>query len=409
MSSSKNTYGLFNPSGCLTQDTLLRYTKAEVTNDELESIQMHLNNCEFCRDAVEGLASVQHVDQLTENIDTLKNDLKKKFDDRSPKQPAKTIQIRGRIAWIGAAASLIILIGFLYFLTDQVVIKQPQTAEEISIGNETVPPMPKAKNQVNHQADDQSVETEEVSGMGSAKNVSEIPGKEKTNTLETANEDISLPKRNGKLTPMKIQKPQISSADTQILKQLAEESEAQMETATSEAAIASTQPVEYYLGEVIVYNQEFEGIYLDEAVVQDKAIRSAPKSAANSVMIKTESASSEKKSPNTQRNENEHFFTVVDQMPQFPGGQEMLQRYLSENIQYPAKAARLDIQGTVVISFIVEKDGLITNAKIIRGIGGGCDEEALRVILSMPAWQPALKEGKPMQAIFSLPIKFRLR
>lgn len=189
---------------------------------------------------------------------------------------------------------MIILIGFLYFLTDQVVIKQPQTAEEISIGNETVPPMPKAKNQVNHQADDQSVETEEVSGMGSAKNVSEIPGKEKTNTLETANEDISLPKRNGKLTPMKIQKPQISSADTQILKQLAEESEAQMETATSEAAIASTQPVEYYLGEVIVYNQEFEGIYLDEAVVQDKAIRSAPKSAANSVMIKTESASSEK-------------------------------------------------------------------------------------------------------------------
>lgn len=101
MSSSKNTYGLFNPSGCLTQDALLRYTKAEVTNDELESIQMHLNDCEFCRDAMEGLASVQHVDQLTENIDTLKNDLKKNLmivhQSNPPKQFRSEVGLHGLV------------------------------------------------------------------------------------------------------------------------------------------------------------------------------------------------------------------------------------------------------------------------------------------------------------------------
>ena len=84
----------------------------------------------------------------------------------------------------------------------------------------------------------------------------------------------------------------------------------------------------------------------------------------------------------------EEIFTIVEQMPEFPGGTEKLFKYLGKNIEYPPMAKDAGIKGKVYVTFVVDKDGSITDVKVLRGIGGGCDEEAVRVVKSMPKWKP---------------------
>lgn len=104
----------------------------------------------------------------------------------------------------------------------------------------------------------------------------------------------------------------------------------------------------------------------------------------------------------------EEIFTRVEQMPQFGSGERELLEYLQKNIKYPAIARENGIQGTVVVQFVVDKDGSITQPEVARGIGGGCDEEALRVIREMPKWQPGKQQGRPVKVKFTLPVRFRL-
>ena len=99
----------------------------------------------------------------------------------------------------------------------------------------------------------------------------------------------------------------------------------------------------------------------------------------------------------------------VEDEPQFPGGMEALMKYLSENIKYPEQAKKENIQGRVYVTFVVEKDGSITDAKVLRSIGGGCDEEALRVVNAMPKWEPGKLQGTPVRVQFNLPIVFKLQ
>ncbi len=104
----------------------------------------------------------------------------------------------------------------------------------------------------------------------------------------------------------------------------------------------------------------------------------------------------------------QHIFMVVEQMPAFPGGQGALMKYLAEHIKYPELAKESGIQGRVFINFVVEPDGSIDQVKVLRGIGGGCDEEAVRVVKSMPRWIPGKQRGKPVRVSFNLPVKFAL-
>ena len=99
---------------------------------------------------------------------------------------------------------------------------------------------------------------------------------------------------------------------------------------------------------------------------------------------------------------------IVEEMPSFPGGQEALMKYLAEHMKYPEKAAENGIYGTVYVTFVVEKDGSISNPKIIRGIGYGCDEEAWRVVKGMPNWTPGKQRGKEVRVQYNLPIRFKL-
>jgi TonB family protein len=101
-------------------------------------------------------------------------------------------------------------------------------------------------------------------------------------------------------------------------------------------------------------------------------------------------------------------FTVVEDMPEYVGGNDAMNRFIAGNIKYPQQAKEKGVQGTVYISFVIDETGAVGNAKVLRGIGSGCDEEALRVVKMMPKWKPGKQSGKNVKVQFNLPVKFAL-
>src|SRR5206468_3148342 len=99
----------------------------------------------------------------------------------------------------------------------------------------------------------------------------------------------------------------------------------------------------------------------------------------------------------------------VEEMPKFPGGEEKLFEYLQKNIKYPAIARENGITGVVYVNFVVDKDGKVKNSKVLRGIGGGCDEEALRFINAMPQWSPGRLIGRIVPVYYNVPVRFILK
>ena len=104
----------------------------------------------------------------------------------------------------------------------------------------------------------------------------------------------------------------------------------------------------------------------------------------------------------------EEIFTVVEQQPEFPGGMSALGQFLGKNIRYPAAAQRANVSGRVFVSFVVNTDGSIQDVQTLKGLGFGTDEEAVRVVKSMPKWRSGKQSGRPVRVKFNLPINFTL-
>ena len=105
------------------------------------------------------------------------------------------------------------------------------------------------------------------------------------------------------------------------------------------------------------------------------------------------------------------IFTIVEEMPSFPGGENEMIKFIQKNLIYPMLEKEAGIQGTVYVSFVIDKEGKVNDVKIMRGISGGpgCDKEAIRVVKSMPSWKAGKQSGRPVQVQFNLPIKFSLK
>ena len=106
--------------------------------------------------------------------------------------------------------------------------------------------------------------------------------------------------------------------------------------------------------------------------------------------------------------DDDEFFMVVENMPEFPGGDLGLMKYIQKNVKYPAIAKEYNITGKVYVSFIVDKSGSVTNAKIVREVDKNLDAEALRVVKSLPKYKPGKQRGKAVRVMFTIPINFTL-
>ena len=105
----------------------------------------------------------------------------------------------------------------------------------------------------------------------------------------------------------------------------------------------------------------------------------------------------------------EEIFVFVEEQPSYPGGEAEMYKYFSDNIKYPDLARNGNIEGKVYVRFVVEKDGSITNVRVMRDIGGGCGNEAMRVVKAMPKWKPGKQRGKAVRTEFNLPVSFTLK
>jgi protein TonB len=113
-------------------------------------------------------------------------------------------------------------------------------------------------------------------------------------------------------------------------------------------------------------------------------------------------------SSHTSPNQEDEVYQIVEEMPEFPGGHEKLMSYLKENTKYPEEAKDLGIQGKVYVRFTVNKDGSISDVKVVRGVHQLLDQEAIRVVKSMPKWKPGRQNGQTVRVQMHLPIKFAL-
>ena len=113
--------------------------------------------------------------------------------------------------------------------------------------------------------------------------------------------------------------------------------------------------------------------------------------------------------PEPVKEEETKVFDVVEQMPSFPGGPSALMQYLSSNIKYPVVAEENGVQGRVVCTFVVEKDGSITDVKVVKSVDPSLDKEAVRVVKSMPKWIPGKQNGSAVRVKYTVPVTFRLQ
>jgi len=112
--------------------------------------------------------------------------------------------------------------------------------------------------------------------------------------------------------------------------------------------------------------------------------------------------------PDVEEEDTEEIFIIVEDKPVPKGGMASFYQYVNDNIKYPHQAQTLSIEGRVFVQFVVGKDGKLTDIKVVRGIGGGCDEEAVRVIKNAPAWKPGKQRGRPVRVKMVLPITFKI-
>ena len=142
----------------------------------------------------------------------------------------------------------------------------------------------------------------------------------------------------------------------------------------------------------------------DDADVEETTIASSEET-GQAAEIKYVPVAVEEEEP-----EEQTIFEVVEQMPEFPdGGMAGLMQFLSKNIKYPTIAQENGTQGRVTVQFVVNKDGSIVDAKVLRGVDPYLDKEALRVIGTMPKWKPGMQRGKPVRVKYTVPVMFRLQ
>lgn len=157
--------------------------------------------------------------------------------------------------------------------------------------------------------------------------------------------------------------------------------------------------------------KEEDEIKLDEVQKSDKAVGAFTVEGNDEVGGAVLKAKEDIAAPEPPKHvvEETKIFTVVEQMPMFPGGDGALMGYLRDNIHYPTVAAENGVQGRVVVGFVVERDGSITDVNILRGVDPSLDREAMRVVKSMPKWTPGKQNGSAVRVKYQCPVSFRLQ
>jgi len=385
---------LFLPSGCLTEDGLMFFVSGSLKDDTLIKAKKHISECPLCYDACEGLRmwlneknTVQTItpetpannhtdsvifpgDQTVSEVnegsaskavnefhvrtDLINDRLKQRLHTHALIEAGKIKRLSYKpFVWLAAAASIILFVGAGYVLWIQ-----------------------------NQQA--QKLQAQKLLQKEAAL-IAQIP------------ETLPYPPSNSKvILNVKFN----SDKGTHIPPVL---------TIVNEDITQASEMVRDTRNNAL-YTDDNEGNTENRPGVESDVFReeSGMYKGQNSkrALIAKNSGGAMRKAENDE--ETSSVFISVQQMPSFPGGDAARKKYLSRKLKYPVQASENGIQGVVYVSFVVKTDGSLANIKILHGIGGGCDEEALRVVKLMPRWKPGRQNGKSVRTLINMPVYFKL-
>lgn len=388
MKKTPPTYPLFTPSGCLSEQAFSQLASHSLSLSDEKKARLHLQSCSLCRDAFEGWSMFSDSQIPLDAVAGINKELLQSAEHAfKASNPVFRIGAN-KLYYFAAAAIIIILAGWLFFMEQAV---EPlhldfKTAERIPIPEKFVPTMPRSLAPDNN---------------GSIVQPSPTIANNETKTVTQAlkvEDNKTTPRAERKLMNEMLKiSPDLKSGENGLEAYLLKSNEKSItETGRRShlpVAIASNQPIDYYLAEVIIADRK-------------RINRIDPSQNFERPDPGTPNASED--AGNDQIALSSHFFNPVETMPEFPGGYSGLSAYLGKNLKYPTVAKERKIQGRVIVSFLIDDNGVIKNITVLHGIGGGCDQEAIRVIRSMPAWQPAQQNGKAVSVQFTLPIHFRI-
>jgi TonB family protein len=427
MSSETKYKTLFSPSGCLTLEAMNRYQASELTESEKREIDDHLNGCELCCDALEGLRLITDRDKLNSIVSEINKNLRKNLITETGTVNPIYQESGMKYLYFAVAASVLLLIAVFSYLNFYSPIKETQLSVlspadyEIQIPDLPVPKLPKQQSQESAIKLSEQIPADEIKQTSVNQ---QKPGKVKSGSDE-------------KSENFKPAIAELKSSDTLLTETYANGENITVLTENKESeptnvAIASTQPVEYYLGGVII-EAENSGIVLSDMSISNKSAETMTNNGLTSESGKRKNINSErpankrkneektnnnkvldeineKAQPSNVNSENiSHFFRTIDTMPVFPGGDVARTEFLKKHLQYPQAARIQGFEGTIYISFIVEETGKITSVEIQKGLEEECNRAAVRAVQSMPDWQPGYFEGKAIRVRFTMPITFQLK
>jgi TonB family protein len=353
MSGKSNIPGLFDVSGNLTVQAMESYISGGLSMEEMDLVHKHLDENPFDREALEGLQkhyssrNLQEIDELRKSVIMAAGKLP---------ETGRRISV-SRTYWY-AAAVLILLMGVSVFMV--LMFRTPLNKPELAVlqPDTIVSTATSTSTDVVHEDKKQSVSENDI-----------VPVPPPVARIKVV-EDYA-PVEEKELAA----EPEVVINDDVIV----------------EADLLSEEKI---VGGIEKKDENIQEEYL---IVSEMA---APESSrAMSKMVLDSEA---------EIAEESQIFMAVEQMPEFPGGEEALYKFLTENITYPQSAKESGVQGRVYVTFVVEPDGTISDLRVLKGIGGGCDEEAIRVVKAMPEWIPGKQRGKPVRVQYNLPVKFSL-
>ncbi|MBN1338782.1 MAG: TonB family protein [Bacteroidales bacterium] len=391
MSAGKSTYGkLFNPSGCLKAEAMERYLNQRLSRKELEEVKKHLSGCPLCRDALEGFGQNDYSVKfraMTQEIDArIKRRIKAGGSGVIRGMPDRTF-------YLAIAATVVMLLGVTYLLF-------LQTERSDKTVGDLMENKPATEETVEIAEDNESVADTEV-----VKQAAEVPEKfpEPEMTVKADKENMSeeFKAEHDEATMALVELPQeMEQIDLKDNMGVEESVGNGGNISVAEAPVTEvTDP--YKPDEVASWRDHTPD---KKGLFGHKNSKIAKQETESSGLNRAEEPGSEA----IEEDETGNIFTVVELMPQFPGGPDSLNSYLVKNLHYPDSARKAGIQGEVFIGFTVKRNGTIADVKTLRGIGFGCDEEAVRVVESMPPWEPGKQRGKNVDVLYTIPISFRL-
>jgi protein TonB len=353
-----------------------RYQAGELAGRDKARADEHIKSCDLCREALEGFALVKDPDRVAAMVDEINRNLSEKL--RKKRQPPR--RLTNRVVYYSVAASIVIFIGVFSYLKFFSAQRKPELAQAVE---KTLPPVTVRPGEVQEEdrsGQGSSPEEEVIRDEETAKETeshAEAPAPAETVTNRPVIEGIARGTGDGNAQSIEqvIGGMNIEPSPVNVLgdtmEVLAHDDLSTRQNKTEE----EVQGQDYPIGQ---YNTQEK-----QRAAAGKAVPAEQKTADN-------------------------IFLTVEQMPEFPGGEKALMKYLSANLSYPPGGRDSLVEGTVYVSFIVEKDGSVSHVRVARGLGRGFDEEVVRVIEKMPRWTPGQQRRKPVRVQFNLPVVFKM-